>query len=89
VADIIIYSKSFCPYCVLAKELLEKKKLEFEIIDIVENSDKREEMIERSNGKMTVPQIFIKDKHIGGFDKLKELDEKGELDNRMIIGVFR
>jgi glutaredoxin 3 len=82
-ADIIMYSKGFCPYCVRAKELLERKKLEFEIIDILEQENRRDEMIEKSGGKTTVPQIFINDRHIGGFDNLRELDESGELERRI------
>lgn len=78
-----MYSKSFCPYCVRAKELLEKKDIEFRIIDIIENPEKRDEMVERSKGRMTVPQIFIDEKHIGGYDNLKLLDEKGELEKKI------
>jgi glutaredoxin 3 len=75
---ITIYSKPHCPYCVLAKELLQKKELEYHEIDLIKDQGKRDEMIERS-GRTTVPQIFIGDKHIGGFDDLKELEEKKEL----------
>ena len=75
---VIIYSKDNCPYCVKAKMLLQKKGFDFEEIKIT--SDKlKEEMIAKSGGRMTVPQIFIDGKHIGGCDDLYELETKGEL----------
>jgi glutaredoxin 3 len=76
---ITIYSKPHCPYCVLAKELLDLKKVEYTEIDLIKDIDKKDEMIKKS-GRMTVPQIFIGDKHIGGYDNLKELEDKGELE---------
>ena len=78
-----MYSKQHCPYCIRAKELLEKKNLEFEIIDIQENEETRSVMVEKSGGLMTVPQIFINDNHIGGYEDLKELDEKNGLEKRI------
>jgi glutaredoxin 3 len=77
--EIIIYSKALCPYCVKAKELLEQKKIDFVEIDILSDDKKKDEMIEKS-GRMSVPQIFIGEKHIGGFDDLKELEKKEELE---------
>ncbi len=77
--DIIIYSKTVCPYCVKAKFLLKRKNVEFK--EIMVNSDEiREEMIKKSGGRMTVPQIFIDGKHIGGCDDLYALEEAGKLD---------
>lgn len=77
---IIIYSKQVCPYCVQAKNLLKRKGYEsITEIDITKGNYK-EEMIEKSNGRMTVPQIFINDQHIGGYDDLYALDKSGELD---------
>ena len=78
-AEIVLYSKQSCPYCTLAKSLLNQKGQVWTEIDIETESGRREEMIERS-GRRTVPQIFIGDRHIGGFDDLKALDERGELD---------
>lgn len=75
-----IYTKAFCGYCVRAKALLESKGVAFEEYDITMGGPKRAEMIERSNGGMTVPQIFIDGQHIGGSDRLAALDAKGELD---------
>ncbi len=77
--EIIIYSKTVCPYCVKAKFLLKRKGVEFE--EIMVDSDKiREEMIKKSGGRMTVPQIFIDGKHIGGCDDLYALEADGKLD---------
>ncbi|NBV05880.1 MAG: glutaredoxin 3 [Proteobacteria bacterium] len=76
---IIIYSKEVCPYCVKAKALLKRKGAEFTEIKIVDDATK-EEMIKKSGGRMTVPQIFINEKHIGGCDNLYALDASGKLD---------
>ena len=76
---IIIYTTSFCPYCVAAKRMLKKKGAKFTEID-VSRGNKRSEMIKISNGKSTVPQIFIGDRHVGGFDDLSELDAMDQLD---------
>ncbi len=76
---ITIYSKDPCPYCVKAKMLLERKKVAFTEIKIT-NDALREEMIQKSGGRMTVPQIFIEDQHIGGCDDLYALDAAGKLD---------
>ena len=79
-SDVIIYSKFSCPYCKMAKSLLDEKGIKYKEIDIVEDKAQRALMIEKSNGKMTVPQIFINNIHIGGFDDLMQMDEKGDLD---------
>ena len=78
-SEIIIYSKDPCPYCVKAKMLLQRKGKKFQEIKILDDKT-REEMIEKSGGRKTVPQIFINGKHIGGCDDLYELEAKGELD---------
>ena len=75
-----IYTKFLCPYCSRAKALLGEKGVGFDEIDITMDADKRKEMIARSNGGMTVPQIFIGERHIGGCDDLVALDMRGELD---------
>ena len=77
---ITIYTKSWCPYCSAAKELLSKKKASFEEIEISGRTEKRQEMLSRSGGSSTVPQIFIGDRHVGGCDDLYALDRRGELD---------
>jgi glutaredoxin 3 len=75
-----IYTKFTCGYCYRAKALLENKNVSFEETDISMGGKDREEMIQRSGGRMTVPQIFIDDRHIGGSDDLAALDQSGELD---------
>lgn len=78
-SKIIIYSKDVCPYCVRAKALLEKKNASFTEIKITDEVI-RDEMIKKSGGHLTVPQIFIDEKHIGGYDDLRALDVAGKLD---------
>ncbi|WP_164116714.1 glutaredoxin 3 [Sphingorhabdus sp. Alg239-R122] len=79
-AKVEIYTKFYCPYCVRAKSLLKGKGAEFEEFEISMGGPKRTEMLERSNGSTTVPQIFINGQHIGGCDDLYALDAKGGLD---------
>lgn len=79
-AEIVIYSTNTCPFCVRAKMLFNKKKVAFTEINLTENPERREEMIQKSQGKRTVPQIFINNQHIGGCDDLYELELDGELD---------
>ncbi len=76
---VILYSKDPCPYCVRAKMLLQKKGWKFEEIKITDEK-MMHEMIAKSGGRRTVPQIFIGDVHVGGCDDLYELERKGELD---------
>ena len=76
-----IYSKSTCPYCHRAKDLLVKKKLEFTEYDLLDNPELRIEMIERSGGLSTVPQIFINDKYLSDCDGLYALEQNGTLDS--------
>lgn len=77
--EIIIYSKDVCPYCVRAKMLLDRKGATYQEIKVT-TAEIMEEVIAKSGGRRTVPQIFIGNKHIGGFDDLHALDVKGELD---------
>lgn len=79
-ANVEIYSKAFCGYCARAKALLESKGVTFTEYDITMGGPKRTEMLERSNGGVTVPQIFIDGAHIGGSDALSALDRAGKLD---------
>lgn len=78
-SDILIYTKEVCPYCVRAKALLERKGAQFKEIKVADDKTK-EEMIKKSGGRMTVPQIFIGDFHVGGCDDLYALDAAGRLD---------
>jgi len=79
-AKVEIYTKLLCPYCTRAKRLLEDKGQPFEEYDITMGGPKRAEMLERSGGGYTVPQIFIDGRHIGGSDELVALDRAGKLD---------
>lgn len=82
-SPITIYTKSYCPYCHAAIDLLKKKSLPFEQIEITGKKDLYEAMVRRANGRTTVPQIFFGEKHIGGCDDLYALDEKGTLDKML------
>ena len=79
-AKVEIYTKIFCGYCVRAKRLLESKGVAFEEYDITLGGPRREEMLQRANGRSTVPQIFIDDRHVGGSDDLYEMERNGRLD---------
>lgn len=78
-AKVRVYLKDWCPYCAAARALLKDKGVEFESIDLVEQPERRAEM-ESLSGRSSVPQIFIDDQHIGGFDDMNALDRRGELD---------
>ena len=75
-----IYVKSFCSYCWRAKQLLDSKGIDFTEIPIDFGGPERQVMIERANGRTTVPQIFINERHIGGCDDLMALEQSGQLD---------
>ena len=79
-ADIVIYTKPGCGYCYSAKSLLDGKGADYTEIVASNDPAKKQEMIQRSGGRMTFPQIFIGGKHIGGSDDLHALDRRGELD---------
>ena len=82
---VVIYTSSLCGFCYKAKSLLKKKNVVFEEIDVDFQYEKKVEMINKSNGRTSVPQIFFGDKHIGGCDDLFELEEKDELNNLLKI----
>ena len=77
---VTIYTRPFCGYCASALSLLKKKKANFKEIKAGMSTELRAEMIKRSNGGSTFPQIFIGDQHIGGSDELNALDRAGKLD---------
>jgi glutaredoxin 3 len=79
VVRVEMYVKTFCPYCYRAEKLLESKGVEFEIYQL-DSAERRQEMIQRSNGRTTVPQIFIDNRHVGGCDDLYALDREGKLE---------
>jgi glutaredoxin 3 len=78
--SVTIYTTRICPYCINAKRLLDKKNAAYEEIRIDTSDAKYEEMLSRSNGLRTVPQIFIGNTHVGGCDDLYALDKQGKLD---------
>ncbi len=77
---VVIYTRSTCPYCHSAKQLLTRKGVSFEEIEITGRDDVRSEMIAKANGRTTVPQIFIGETHVGGCDDLYALEGRGGLD---------
>ncbi len=81
---VVVYCTGLCPYCTRALALLDKKGVEYETIRIDQHPERREEMESRS-GRTSVPQIFIDDFHVGGFDDMVDLDMDGELDPRLGI----
>ena len=82
-ATVEVYSKSWCPFCRMAKRLLEEKGQEFVEFDVELDPAKYDEMLERSQGRWTVPEIFIDGELIGGFDELRALDASGRLDEML------
>ena len=84
-ADVTIYTKPSCPYCLRALSLLRKKGVEFTEIEAAFDPEKRQEMIARANGRATFPQIFIGDQHIGGCDDMMALEFDGKLDALLAV----
>lgn len=78
--QIHIYSKPNCPYCNFAKDFFNKKNWPYEEFDIAQDAQKREEMLEKSNGRKTVPQIFINGHHVGGYDDMMALNNADKLE---------
>ena len=78
--DIVMYSTGWCPYCDRARGLLQRKGVAVREVKVDEDADERAAMLKRSGGRRTVPQIFIGDRHVGGYDELYALDKTGELD---------
>ena len=82
--NIIIYTTTYCPYCEKAKKLLDKKQVEYTEIDLTNDDQGRIDLVSKSNGRKTVPQIFINNKHIGGCDDLYALEANQELDRLLV-----
>jgi glutaredoxin 3 len=80
VTSIEIYTKAFCPYCWRAKQLLDAKGVRYREISVDAGGQHREQMVQRANGRTTVPQIFISQVHVGGCDDLIALERSGRLD---------
>jgi glutaredoxin 3 len=83
-SNVEIYTTRYCPYCISAKALLTRKNVQFTEIDVSGDPAGRMTMVERANGRMTVPQIFVGAIHIGGSDELHELDRAGKLDALLV-----
>ncbi len=83
-SNVVVYTTRVCPYCIRAKALLKKKGVAFSEIDVSNDTDKRSWLVS-TTGQQTVPQIFIDDHPIGGFDDMAALDRRGELD-RLLTG---
>ena len=80
-----IYTTPYCPFCIRIKNLMKKKQTSFQEIDLSINPEKFGEMLAKTNGAKTVPQMFVNDTHIGDCDYVHELDNNGELDK--ILGI--
>ncbi len=80
VNKVVIYTSSLCGFCYKAKSLLKRKNILFDEINVDINYEKKKEMINRSNGRTSVPQIFFDDQHIGGCDELHKLDQENGLE---------
>ena len=77
--NVIVYMGPRCNFCDAAKRLLNRNNIPYNEIDIALEEGKREEMLKKSNGKRTIPQIFFNELHIGGYQELRDLEKKGEL----------
>ena len=77
--QVVMYATSSCPYCMMAKRLLDGKGVKYQIIDVGNDPQKWADM-EAKTGRNTVPQVFIGDHHVGGFDDLSAADKRGEID---------
>ena len=83
-AQITVYSGPMCPYCDKAKALLKRKNVAFEDFNVKSDEVKLSEMLERSGGRKSIPQIFIDGRHIGGCDDLYALENAGKLDELLV-----
>jgi glutaredoxin 3 len=81
VAKVEIYTTSYCPFCFRAKALLKDKGVDFEEIDVTDDPEMRKRMVDLAGGRWTVPEIFINGRIIGGYDELRALDLRGQLDS--------
>ena len=79
-ASVTIYTTGWCPYCSAAKGLLKQKGAAFQEIDVERTAGARATMVQRAGGRTSVPQIFVRDTHVGGCDDLYALDRAGKLD---------
>ncbi len=80
--QVVVYSADYCPYCDKAKDLLKAKGAQYKEINVTHDDDAKQEIMQKT-GLKTVPQVFIGEEFIGGFDKLRDLDQAGELDKKL------
>ena len=85
-SPVVVYATQWCPYCQRARALLDAKGVPYSLIDIEAVPGAREEMRARS-GRTSVPQIFVGNRHLGGFDDTKALDDRGELDSLLAVAA--
>ena len=81
--DVTVYMGPRCNFCDAAKRFLIRNDISFNEINIALEEGKREEMLKKSNGRQTIPQIFFNELHIGGYEELRSLEKKGELLNKL------
>ena len=79
--SVTVYTGPRCNFCDAAKRLLNRNNIPFKEINIALEDNKRDEMLKKSNGKRTIPQIFFNEYHVGGYEELRALEKKGELDS--------
>jgi glutaredoxin 3 len=79
-SPVTVYTTPFCGYCLAAKRLLDQKGVAFTEIDVAGDPERRAEMVQRAMGRRTVPQVFVGERHVGGFAELRALDGAGQLD---------
>ena len=79
--NVTVYMGPRCNFCDAAKRLLQKNNIPYKEINIALEEGKKEEMLIKSNGRQTIPQIFFDEYHVGGYEELREIEKKGELDN--------
>ena len=84
-SEVVMYSTTWCGYCQRARGLLERKGVEVREIKVDEDPSQRKVMMEKSGGRRTVPQIFIGERHVGGYDDLAALERAGELDKLLTV----
>ena len=82
---VVIYTTGLCPFCLLAKRLLTEKDVSYQEVDVLMDPRARADMVEKSGGRTSVPQIFVEDFHVGGSDDLYALEQEGRLDG--ILGL--
>jgi glutaredoxin 3 len=86
VPKITIYTTRMCSYCLAAKQLLKGKGVDYEEFDVSRDPQRRQEMMQKAMGRTSVPQIWIDDTHVGGFDELYDLERRAKLDGMLAEG---